>query len=174
VQGGIGRNAGSWYMLAHGPMTARAGNRVTLGRRRLDRAGVPPAHVACVHAAEEDALASEQLTALRELAAGAGLPVRTSPSRGPLDALAFRLARGRILQPTGAFLPGSAAHEIGGAGMGDDRGESVTDRWGRLWDAENVVVADGACFPAGCWQNVTLTIMALARRAARRVAAEGA
>jgi len=173
VQGGIGRDADSWYMLAHGPMTARAGNRVALDPRTLDRWGVPGAHVACVHAAEEDALASEQLTALRELAAGAGLRVRASPSRRPLDRLAFRLARGRILLPTGAFLPGSAAHEIGGAGMGDDPRASVTDRWGRLWDTENVIVADGACFPAGCWQNVTLTIMALARRAARRVAAEG-
>ena len=45
----------------------------------------------------------------------------------------------------------------------------MTDPWGRLWDADNVFVADGACFPCGLWQNVTLTIMALAVRASRRV-----
>jgi choline dehydrogenase-like flavoprotein len=173
VQGGIGRDADSWYMLAHGSMNARAGNRVILDARRTDRWGVPPAHITCVHAPEEDALVSEQLAALRELAAGDGLRVRASPSRRPLEALAFRLTRGRILLPTGAFVPGSAAHEIGGAGMGDDPRVSVTDRWGRPWDTENLIVADGACFPAGCWQNVTLTIMALARRAARRVIADG-
>ncbi|MGH9389078.1 MAG: GMC oxidoreductase, partial [Vicinamibacteria bacterium] len=64
-----------------------------------------------------------------------------------------------------AFLPGSAIHEIGGAGMGHDSGTSVLDRFGRCWDAPNVLVTDGACFPSGCSQNVTLTVMALTVRA---------
>jgi choline dehydrogenase-like flavoprotein len=109
---------------------------------------------------------------MRELAATAGLKVRMPPSGRPLDTLAFRLARRRLLLPSGAFTPGSAAHEIGGAGMGGDPATSVTDPWGRLWDADNVVVADGAAFPAGCHQNVTLTIMAHALRAARQLTRE--
>ena len=56
--------------------------------------------------------------------------------------------------------------------MGSQPASSVTDPFGRLWDAGNVVVADGAVFPAGCWQNVTLTIMALAARAAEHLAQE--
>ena len=92
------------------------------------------------------------------------------PSGRPLERLALRLARRRLVTASGAFLPGSAAHEIGGAGMGRDPRDSVSDPWGRLWEAGNVVVADGAVFPTGCWQNVTLTIMALALRAARRLA----
>jgi choline dehydrogenase-like flavoprotein len=48
----------------------------------------------------------------------------------------------------------------------------VVDRYGRLWEVPNVVVADGACFPSGCCQNVTLTIMALAARAAEHLARE--
>ena len=172
IQGGIGRAGPSWYMLAHGGMLARAENRVTLHPTVTDAHGAPVAHIACAHSPAEDALAAEQLRAMRELAASAGLSVRTPPSGRPLDALAFRLARSRLLAPSGAFLPGSAAHEIGGAGMGLDPADSVTDPWGRVWDADNVVVADGAAFPGGCWQNVTLTIMALALRAARHVVSE--
>ena len=56
--------------------------------------------------------------------------------------------------------------------MGTDPASSVLDPFGRLWDAGNVVVADGAAFPAGCWQNITLTIMALAVRAAEHLAQE--
>jgi choline dehydrogenase-like flavoprotein len=55
--------------------------------------------------------------------------------------------------------------------MGTDPSTSVVDTWGRCWDAPNVVVADGAAFPAGCWRNTTLTIVALAIRAAERAAA---
>jgi choline dehydrogenase-like flavoprotein len=170
VQGGIGRDPRSWYMLAHGRMSARAENRVSLDPRAVDAFGVPLAHIACAHGPAEAALAAEQLGALRELAAAAGLRVRVPPSGRPLERAAVRLARRRLLAPSGAFLPGSAAHEIGGAGMGRDPRDSVSDPWGRLWEAGNVVVADGAVFPTGCWQNVTLTIMALALRAARRLA----
>jgi choline dehydrogenase-like flavoprotein len=167
VQGGIGRGRG-WYMLAHGRMVARPDTRVTLHPRVTDAWGVPVARIACAHASHEHALAAEQLRAMRELAARGGLEVRPLPVAGRVAGLALRLARRRVLLPSGAFVPGSAAHELGGAGMGADSRQSVTDPWGRLWDAPNVVVADGASFPAGCWQNVTLTIMALAARAARR------
>ena len=169
VQGGVGRGGGSWYMLAHGRMLARGENRVTLHPRTTDAWGVPVARIDCAHSPVDSALAARQLRTMRELAAGAGLTVRTPPSGRPLESLAFRLARRHLVLPSGAFVPGSAAHEIGGAGMGEDPMTSVTDPWGRLWDADNVVVADGACFPSGLWQNVTLTIMALAVRASRRV-----
>jgi choline dehydrogenase-like flavoprotein len=168
IQGGIGRGGG-WYMLAHGRMVARPDTRVTLHPRATDAWGVPVANIACAHAAPEHALAAAELRAMRDLAARAGLEVRPLPVAGRVAGLALRLAGRRVLLPSGAFVPGSAAHEVGGAGMGSDPASSVTDALGRLWDAPNVVVADGACFPAGCWQNVTLTIMALAARAARHV-----
>lgn len=172
VQGGIGRGGPSWYMLAHGEMAARPENRVTLDPNATDAWGVRVAHIACAHSSAETAMAGEQLGAMRDLAATAGLSIRTLPSGRTLDALALRAARRGVLTASGAFLPGSAAHEIGGAPMGADRGTSVLDPWGRVWDADNVVVADGAAFPRGCWQNVTLTIMALAVRACRHVTEE--
>ena len=107
---------------------------------------------------------------MHELARAGGLTVRMPPSGRPLDALAFRLARRRLLTRSGAFVPGAAIHELGGAAMGTDPATSVVDTHGRCWDAPNVVVADGAAFPAGCWRNTTLTIVALAIRAAERAA----
>ena len=171
-QGAIGRGAPVWYILAHGEMLARPENRVTLSARKMDAWGVPAAHVTCWPGPNEVALAAEQLRTMRELAATARLEVRTPPSGRRLDALAFRLWKRRLLSPQGAFLPGSAAHEIGGAPLGGDPQTSVLNSYGQCWDGENVFVADGAVFPTGCWQNVTLTIMALAARASDYIARE--
>lgn len=64
---------------------------------------------------------------------------------------------------------GKTIHEVGGAVMGEDAANSVTDRWSRVWDVPNLVVADGATFPNTADKNPTLTIMALAWRAAERL-----
>ncbi|MEP6977729.1 MAG: GMC oxidoreductase [Thermoleophilia bacterium] len=172
LQGAIGRGTPTWYFLAHGEMLARPENRVTLAPRKPDAWGVPAAHVSCSPGPEEVALAADQLRTMRELAATAGLEIRTPPSGRRLDALAFRLWKRRLFSRSGAFLAGSAAHEIGRAPLGSDPQTSVLNPFGRCWDAENVFVADGAAFPAGCWQNVTLTIMALAARASDYIARE--
>jgi choline dehydrogenase-like flavoprotein len=114
-------------------------------------------------------MATRQIEALREMAAAADLQVRAPPAAGLLGGLAFRLWRRRLLTEHGAFLPGSAVHEAGGAAMGADPRESVLNEFGQCWDAENVFVADGASFTSGGWQNVTLTIMALAVRACEHI-----
>ena len=51
--------------------------------------------------------------------------------------------------------------------MGVDRATSVCDPWQRLWDVDNVVVADSSVFPTSSGYGPTLTIVALAIRAAR-------
>lgn len=167
IQGGIGRGP-SWYMLAHGRMEIRPENRVTLDPDRRDAWGMPVARVACAHSDADEAVAADQQAAMRELADVAGLKVRTPPSGRPLDAMAYRVARRNLVTRSGAFVPGSAIHEVGGAPMGTDPARSVLDTWGRCWDADNVVVTDGAAFPAGCWRNTTLTIVALTIRACDR------
>lgn len=172
LQGAIGRGVPIWYFLAHGEMLARPENCVTLAARKTDAWGVPVAHISCSPGPNEVATAADQIRTMRELAATAGLEVRTPPSGKRLDALAFRLWKRRLLSPDGAFLPGSAAHEIGGAPLGSDPRTSVLNSFGQCWDAENVFVTDGAAFPAGCWQNVTLTIMALTARASDYIARE--
>ena len=57
--------------------------------------------------------------------------------------------------------------------MGDDPRSSVVDRFGRMHDAANVIVADGSVFVSAGGFNPTLTIMALALRATRQLMAHG-
>jgi choline dehydrogenase-like flavoprotein len=54
--------------------------------------------------------------------------------------------------------------------MGDDPKESVTNRFGQLHEAPNVVLVDGSTFPTFPEKNPTLTLMALSVRAARHLA----
>ena len=69
-----------------------------------------------------------------------------------------------------AIAPGgSIIHEVGGAIMGADPGKSVTNQWCQTWDVKNLFVADGAVFASNADKNPTLTIMALAWRAADHI-----
>ena len=74
------------------------------------------------------------------------------------------------------FLPGtttvSAAHLMGGCGMGRSRADSVTDSRGRVHDIPWLRVADSSLFPDALEINPYLTIMALADRVAEGVLAD--
>ena len=61
-------------------------------------------------------------------------------------------------------------HILGGARMGDDPASSVFDRWQRLHGIENVICTDSSVFPTSTGYGPTLTIVALAIRAARALA----
>ena len=74
------------------------------------------------------------------------------------------------------FVPGrtsaSAAHPMGGCGMGAGADDSVTDAWGRVHGRPWLRVADASLFPDALQINPYLTIMALADRAADAIRAE--
>jgi choline dehydrogenase-like flavoprotein len=165
MQGGIGRGGPYWYLFAHGEMLPRFENRVTMDPNKRDAWGIPVARISCTHSSNETAMVADQLKTMREMAHVASLQIRIPPSGRLVDALAFDLWKRRLICDSGAFWPGSAIHELGGAGMGEDPGISVLNPYNQCWDATNVFVTDGACFPSGCCQNVTLTIMALTVRA---------
>jgi choline dehydrogenase-like flavoprotein len=59
---------------------------------------------------------------------------------------------------------GWSIHEIGTARMGDDPKTSVTNRWCRLHEIENVYLADASPFVSGGTQNTTWTILAMCWR----------
>ncbi len=59
---------------------------------------------------------------------------------------------------------------MGGCGMGRTAADSVTDAWGRVHGAPWLSVADASLFPDALEINPYLTIMALADRAAEKVA----
>lgn len=58
---------------------------------------------------------------------------------------------------------------MGTARMGEDPDHSVADRFGRLHELDNVVLTDASVFVSSGGFNPTLTIMALALRAARNL-----
>jgi choline dehydrogenase-like flavoprotein len=69
-----------------------------------------------------------------------------------------------------AIAPGgSIIHEVGGAMMGADAKTSVTNQWCQTWDVPNLFITDGAVFVSNADKNPTLTIMALAWRAADHI-----
>jgi choline dehydrogenase-like flavoprotein len=61
-------------------------------------------------------------------------------------------------------------HWMGTSRMGADARTSVCDRWQRLWDVDNVVVTDSSVFPTSTGYGPTLTLVALALRAAGALA----
>ena len=67
---------------------------------------------------------------------------------------------------------GRIIHEVGGAIMGTDPKQSVTNEWCQTWDIPNLFLTDGAPFVGNADKNPTLTIMALAWRAGEHMLAE--
>ena len=62
-------------------------------------------------------------------------------------------------------------HVMGTVRMGDDPKTSVVDRFGRMHDVPNVIVADSSVFVTSAGYGPTLTLVTLALRAARALAA---
>jgi choline dehydrogenase-like flavoprotein len=63
----------------------------------------------------------------------------------------------------------SAAHLMGGAAMGRDAGDSVTDARGRVHGMPWLRIADASLFPESLEINPYLTVMALADRVAEGI-----
>ncbi len=87
-----------------------------------------------------------------------------------IDAMGGRTRNGPQSDGAKAIAPGgSIIHEVGGAIMGAEPGKSVTNRWCQTWDVQNLFITDGAVFCSNADKNPTLTIMALAWRAADHI-----
>jgi choline dehydrogenase-like flavoprotein len=67
---------------------------------------------------------------------------------------------------------GEIIHEVGTVRMGNDATSSVLDRWCRAHEVKNLYVADGGAFVSNADKNPTLSIMALAWRAADHLMAQ--
>jgi choline dehydrogenase-like flavoprotein len=68
------------------------------------------------------------------------------------------------------FMAPVSRHIMGTTRMGPDPRTSVCDPWQHLHDVDNVLVADSSVFPTSTGYGPTLTIVALALRAARALA----
>ncbi len=89
-----------------------------------------------------------------ELIESMGGTVRVDQTQKPAD----------YIEPGGKII-----HEVGGAIMGDDPKKSVCNKWNQTWDVKNLLICDGSPFASNADKNPTLTIMALAWRAAERL-----
>lgn len=81
---------------------------------------------------------------------------------------------GRVLEAAGGrdlWKSDDTSHLLGGCRMGDDSETSVVNADGRSWEVPNLWVCDGSLFPTSGGVNPSLTIQALACRAADRIRA---
>jgi choline dehydrogenase-like flavoprotein len=84
-----------------------------------------------------------------------------------MEEAGYRAAIGEIVP---SLFPGTAVHYGGTARMHAKPEHGVVDAWNRVHGAPNVLVCDAACFTTGAEKNPTLTVMAIAARAATRLA----
>jgi choline dehydrogenase-like flavoprotein len=84
-----------------------------------------------------------------------------------IESAGLRATIGDIV-PT--LYPGAAAHFGGTARMHTNPEHGVVDGWNRVYDSNNVLVCDAACFTTAAEKNPTLTVMAIATRSAARLA----
>ena len=172
IQGGIGRGYPFWFLTAQGEMLPRFENKITLDPRKKDAWGIPAARIDLTYSENENKMIADALETIKTMASTARLAIRATPVGRPLHNLAFKMMRKRLVLDSGAAIPGTAVHEVGGAPMGDDPGKSVLNRFNQCWDVENVFVTDGASFVSSGTQNPTLTIMALTVRACHYILKE--
>lgn len=140
-------------IMAQGECLPRFENYVELDPKVKDAWGIPVLRISASHGENEFAMAR----AMREEIVAV------------LDAMKLE---GAHPPREGLSVFGKNIHECGTARMGDDPKKNVLDRFNRVHDAPNVFVTDGACFVTqGCYEP-TLTIMAVAARAAGFIAHE--
>ncbi len=143
-------------------------------RISVDRTGRPRVHYRFTAEVREALAAANRAAAHIFFAAGAvrvHAPLADPPLLGRSEA-GYIDTRIRAE----SFLPGktsvTAAHLMGGCGMGSDATDSVTDAWGRVHGVPWLRVADSSLFPDSLEINPYLTVMALADRAAEAILGE--
>ena len=70
------------------------------------------------------------------------------------------------------LAPFTSAHQMGTCRMSSHPGAGVVDPKGRVWERENLYVADASVFPSASGVNPMITTMAIADMIARGVASE--
>jgi len=145
------------------------GNRITVNRQ-----GAPVVHYAFTEPVIESMVRATRASARIFFAAGA-LRVH-APSADPPLVEAAEASRLEERIHARHFLSGrisiSAAHLMGGCGMGTSPATSVTDDRGRVHGHPWLRVADASLFPDALEINPYLTIMALADRVAEGLLAD--
>jgi choline dehydrogenase-like flavoprotein len=156
-----------WVFTVQGEDLPQPTNRVDLDPSVCDAWGQPAGRVTYAPHRHELA-ASAHAGPLHEavmMDAGAQAAFSaTSPPQGDLDLHA-------TASPLG--IAPASRHVMGTTRMGSDPATSVVSPEQRLWDVENLLVCDSSVFVTSSGYNPTLTLAALARRAATLLADGG-
>lgn len=132
-------------------MLPEAGNYVSLHPEKRDQFGMP---VLEIHMRYGDEVAQTVTAAHARL-------------RAILDQAGFNYT---LTCPLDKLVPGASAHYAGAARMHSSPQYGVLNGWNRLHEVDNVAVVDASSFTTAVEKNPTLTAMALAARAADRLA----
>jgi choline dehydrogenase-like flavoprotein len=135
-----------------GKVLANPRNRVTVDRASTDVYGIPIPVIRFRFSENDVALWRDMKTHAQEL---------------------LHTAKSRLIVDTNKEPDGFASHEVGTVRMGTDPRTSVLNGHCQSHEIPNLFVVDGSCFPTFPEKNPTLTIMALAVRAARYIRESG-
>ncbi len=133
-----------------GEVLPRYENHVRIDKNVTDAWGIPALHVQAQYTDNEFAMAKDSMQVADELCQAAGFEV--------------------ISKHWQMVPPGESIHELGTCRMGDNPKTSVLNQYNQSHDIKNLFVVDGSAFVSGGSQNPTLTISALAMRAAEYLA----
>ncbi|KAK6949034.1 hypothetical protein Daesc_009106 [Daldinia eschscholtzii] len=64
-----------------------------------------------------------------------------------------------------------SGHQMGSCRMSKTKEQGVVDQHGKVWETENLYIADASVFPSASGVNPMITIMAISDRIARGIAA---
>ncbi len=135
-----------------GEVLARYENHVSIDKTVVDAWNIPVLRIDTKYTDNEFNMARDAVDTAVELGHAAGFDV---------------LCKNYNPNP-----PGYSIHELGTCRMGDNPKTSVLNKWCQSHDIKNLIVVDGSSFVSGGWQNPTMTISALAMRAAEHLAEE--
>ena len=154
------------FLIGHGEVLPYKDNKITL-TKELDRWGIPIPHISCKWNKNEQEMVKHMNKTIEKCINISG---GTMNSINELIKLPFMkiIASKSFAMRQEAPPPGYYIHEVGGAPMGISKEDSVLDKWNRLWECQNVLVVDGACWTTSSWQSPTLTMMAISRRACQK------
>jgi choline dehydrogenase-like flavoprotein len=133
-------------MTVMGAVLPRREHFVQIDKSVRDAWGIPALNIRARYTDNEFNMARDAMNTLDEVCHDAGFEV---------------LAKHSQMVP-----PGESIHELGTCRMGDNPKTSVLNQWNQSHDVKNLFVVDGSSFVSGGPQNPTLTISALAMRAA--------
>lgn len=133
-----------------GEVLPRYENHVRINKDVKDIYGIPVLHVSCAYTDNERNLHQDAQDSMADLFQAAGFQLLTKSANHR--------------------EPGQSVHELGTCRMGSSPKTSVLNQWNQSHDLPNLLVVDGSAFVTGGWQNPTLTISAIAMRAAEHLA----